>query len=144
MNNNPKAMRSVSKPKDEPPALHISISTCIAVSMRLQGKRFERDRLLKNIQEAEEEVGSLDKRHEEALDKAQSEMKCCTRALGDGPLGQVTRIKPDPIYSRFLRFKTGGLSATTDPIFYTDGCSSLVVMGITSSPECRGFEYWGQ
>ncbi|GFT66113.1 uncharacterized protein TNCV_2009331, partial [Trichonephila clavipes] len=41
----------------------------------VEGKRFERDRLLKNIQEAEEEVGSLDKRHEEALDKAQSEMK---------------------------------------------------------------------
>ncbi|KAF8788298.1 hypothetical protein HNY73_009820 [Argiope bruennichi] len=60
----------------------------------LEGKRYERDRLVKKIQEAEKEVSALDKRHEEAMLKAREEMRAkyerlhatlvpCVRALSE-------------------------------------------------------------
>ncbi|GFR00893.1 integrase catalytic domain-containing protein [Trichonephila clavata] len=58
----------------------------------VEGKRFERDRLLKKIREAEEEVGSLDKRHEEALDKAQSEMKVKYENLHSSLVSRVRTV----------------------------------------------------
>ncbi|GFT06161.1 uncharacterized protein NPIL_117941 [Nephila pilipes] len=58
----------------------------------VESKRFERDRLLKKIREAEEEVTSLDKRHEEALDKARSEIKVKYESLHSDLVSRVRTV----------------------------------------------------